>query len=572
MTNPTVPKKTGDLNQKKDYHTLSHLDRVPFYFLEKLIQQDDLEILEDLALYIESIFGHQARASILLYHQADNTLQTLSAPSLPDEFSQKINGLQPGPEVATCGRAAYFRKPVFSEDLAHDICWIQYMDLATKYQIGACWSHPVFDSQQNLVGTLSLYFKDPHPADFEEVALMEGMVQIAGLAMERYIQRQAQNKMIQEIEAWNERLTVAIRARNMGVFDWDIERDILTWDNALCEIFGIKKETLKGKISDWDGVLTPESRAQAFKDLQMALDGKKDFNTKFKILRFGEVRVIRGASRVIRNAEGKPVRMVGVNWDITDQALAEKVLLEERAKSVASNKMASLGEMASGIAHEINNPLAIIMARTGQAKSKLARGPEFISEVVNDLEKVESTVQRIAKIIRGLKNFSRNGDLDPFLPTSINQVIEETLELCRQRFHNQGIEIRSSLAEDIEVECRSTQISQVILNLLSNSYDALLEQVRPLWVSIRTARTPKGLEIRVTDSGHGIAPDVAERVMEPFFTTKEVGKGTGLGLSISKGIIEEHGGILWINKNSLNTEFVFEIPLQQARDKKKPTR
>ena len=123
--------------------------------------------------------------------------------------------------------------------------------------------------------------------------------------------------------------------------------------------------------------------------------------------------------------------------------------------------------------------------------------------------------------------------------------MEDTLYLCKERFTAYDIEIRTQIQSDAQIECRPTQISQVITNLLGNAYDAI-EKLPEKWVSLDLRTYSKGAEIRITDSGNGIHPDTLKKVMHPFFTTKEVGKGTGLGLSISFGIIEEHQGSLTV--------------------------
>lgn len=353
----------------------------------------------------------------------------------------------------------------------------------------------------------------------------------------------------------------------MGVWEWDLVSNDLIWDESMFHLFGIKPQDFNGTYSGFEINLLPQDINTLQQDVNLAIQGKKQFDTQFRIQRRGELRHLRAAGLVLRSPSGQPRTMIGVNWDITDRVRANELLQHERAKSVAASKMASLGEMASGIAHEINNPLTIISARAGQLKSRIEKNNVDLPQFAQDLDRIEVTVHRIAKIIRGLRSFSRNGEEDPFTRCSLKQIFEEALELCRERFTRTGVTIESLDCEDVEIECRSVQILQVLVNLLNNSFDAVISLPQPKWIRLTCKTESNRVVIRVKDSGHGIPSDIVDRLMEPFFTTKPVGQGTGLGLSISKGIIEEHHGKFWVNTESRNTEFVLELPLRQPASK-----
>jgi signal transduction histidine kinase len=239
------------------------------------------------------------------------------------------------------------------------------------------------------------------------------------------------------------------------------------------------------------------------------------------------------------------------------------IALENEHKLMQSAKMASLGELAGGIAHEINNPLSIIIGRTQILKQKLEDAK--IGEIdpgacMQNLEKIEDTAALIAKIVKGLSSFSRKSDQDPMTKTSFNKIIEYTLELCQERFKNESIKLRVSFNADVEVQCRDSQIAQVLMNLISNALDAI-QHLPEKWIDISVSASKTQVKFAITDSGKGIPPNVVEKIMQPFFSTKEAGKGIGLGLSISKGIVEEHNGTLKYDDSSLNTRFVLTLPV-----------
>jgi signal transduction histidine kinase/integral membrane sensor domain MASE1/Fe-S cluster biosynthesis and repair protein YggX len=237
-----------------------------------------------------------------------------------------------------------------------------------------------------------------------------------------------------------------------------------------------------------------------------------------------------------------------------------KELEESKIQLLQASKMASLGEMASGMAHEINNPLTIITAKLKVLSFMLADLKTERPEIFGEMDRIQITTDRISKIVKGLKSFSRSSVKDPFELVSLKDIVNETLALCAEKFKSEGIDLEVSEVPNIFLHCRSGQISQVLLNLLNNSRDAV-EDLKNKWIKIDfEVKGLKLIDIMVTDSGEGIPKEVSERMMEPFFTTKVVGKGTGLGLSIAKGIIDDHGGKLYLNSRSFHTRFVIEIP------------
>ena len=259
------------------------------------------------------------------------------------------------------------------------------------------------------------------------------------------------------------------------------------------------------------------------------------------------------------NNFGKPDGFFTFIEDITDQVLAQQ-------KLVQSEKMSSLGEMASGIAHEVNNPLTIVIGNAEHARRLIESGQISKEKLSGYLSNIEITADRIAQIIRGLLSFSRPADNDPMVATKVIKIITDTLSICNERLNKHGFEIKINCDEELKVACRSTQISQIILNLIGNSIDALLNE-KNKWISVDVESDLRTIKLKFTDSGKGISNEVVEKIMNPFFTTKSIGKGTGLGLSISRGIAEEHHGSLRYNTESDHTSFILELPIKQPVSK-----
>lgn len=239
----------------------------------------------------------------------------------------------------------------------------------------------------------------------------------------------------------------------------------------------------------------------------------------------------------------------------------EKLLEDQRSRSFSSAKFAALGEMASGIGHEINNPMTVIDLNTEQLKFLVEQEPFRKEMAIERLNIISKTVHRVANIVEAMRNFSREGSEDNARPESIKRIIDETLTFCNERFrhHNIHLYIRYS-HDDIQINCNAVQISQVILNLLNNAFDAV-EVLPQKWVELEIEMKNKKVLISITDSGHGIPGPQREKVFQLFFTTKPVGRGTGLGLSLSRKIIEDHNGKLLLDMAHKHTRFIIELPV-----------
>ncbi len=240
---------------------------------------------------------------------------------------------------------------------------------------------------------------------------------------------------------------------------------------------------------------------------------------------------------------------------------AAQRLAHARACAAHSAQLAALGEMSSGIAHEIRNPLAAIHL----AATEIAVHPADPTQVAQLGERIQRIVMRASRIIDSLRSFSRDASGDPFVMASVERVIADTLELCGKRLIEQGVVLTvSPVPPDLVVECRPVQVSQVLMNLLGNAYDAV-SLATDRWVRIDVHTDRSRLELAVTDSGPGIPQEARPRIFEPFFTTKGPDRGTGLGLSLSHGLIDAHNGTLDLDTESPHTRFVIRIPLTQPR-------
>ncbi|MDB4876865.1 MAG: hypothetical protein JWM41_3311 [Gemmatimonadetes bacterium] len=241
---------------------------------------------------------------------------------------------------------------------------------------------------------------------------------------------------------------------------------------------------------------------------------------------------------------------LGVVRDVTDEKrLAEQLMQQE--------KLAAVGQLVSGVAHELNNPLASVMAFA----QLLLAGPDATPQDRRAIEAINQESKRAAKIVANLLTFARQHQPERTI-TDLNRVIDDTLELRRYALRLAQVEIETNFDLALPITwADSFQLQQVVLNLVTNAEHALSAWDGPRRIQITTAQSGEELVIRVTDSGPGIAPEHLPRIFNPFFTTKPVGEGTGLGLSISDGIIREHGGrIRAESRVGQGTTFIIALP------------
>jgi len=324
-----------------------------------------------------------------------------------------------------------------------------------------------------------------------------------------------------------------VKSLGIGIWKWDLATNSLEWDENMYQLYGANKEDFSGAYDAWENSLSSETKAKAVEEINAALAGGKPFNTTFKVVQrnSGKVQEVRTRAFIISDTEGKALKMWGINIDRTREAELELELKIEQLKVIKNAKL----------------------VRTA-SDQKL----DWTS-VIKDLKAIETAADRIAKIVKSLRTYSRNAEHDPFEETRISDIINDTFELCKERFSIANIELHAQIDPSISIRCRPAEISQVLMNLLNNSYDAVAS-LKSKWIRIDAHQKDGRVQLQFTDSGTGIPEAISEEMMNPFFTTKEVGKGTGLGLSISTGIITTHGGVLAYDKSAPNTTFTIDLP------------
>jgi signal transduction histidine kinase len=234
-------------------------------------------------------------------------------------------------------------------------------------------------------------------------------------------------------------------------------------------------------------------------------------------------------------------------------------LEQERARSLNANKLASLGEMSACIAHEINNPLAIIQT-AARLLRRVAQDPEKLEQKIISIDKA---VARIVKIVTSLLKYARRTEKGRHAKTNLGEIVYEAVTLMESKAKVHAVPIQYEVSGEAEIYCDESEIQQLLINLIDNAIYAV-EELPEKWIRIRVIGEPEAVVLQVEDAGHGIEKSVRERLFEPFFTTKPVGKGTGLGLSIVRSIVAAHGAEIDVLGDAPHTCFEIRFPCPQA--------
>jgi PAS domain S-box-containing protein len=267
------------------------------------------------------------------------------------------------------------------------------------------------------------------------------------------------------------------------------------------------------------------------------------------------------SDRGVFDEQGRLLEIQAVGRDNTEVRRAQQQLTQ-------SAKMATLGEMATGLAHEINQPLNVMRMAIVNMLKRLSNGDVQIDYLQDKLNRIDAQVQRAARVVDHMRVFGRRSEVEqqPFNPA---QAVEGTLSLLAEGMRGKGVELRISEIDAVQVRGHVDQLEQVLINLMVNARDALLSkseadpEFKP-WISVYADRDEDSVRLWVEDNGGGIDPWLLERIFEPFFTTKPVGVGTGLGLSVSYGIIQNMGGQISVSNTVEGARFCIELPIARV--------
>jgi len=365
---------------------------------------------------------------------------------------------------------------------------------------------------------------------------------------------------------------VALSTAGLGVWEWDLNTNRLMWDQKMFELFGVDPKTTV-TFNTFAKALIAEDLIAISKDIKICIEEHLPIDIEFQITHpLKGVRLIKGDGKVIYDENNHAHKIIGLNQDITEKRQLELDYEIQQKKLLNNSHLSSLGEIASSIAHEINNPLTI-MSGMASLIARLLDDPIGNKKLIlGKLEKIVSTVERTAKIVKSMKALSQSHSDESLEMIDLYKMVEEARVLLKDFLMKKEVDFINNIPQDFPlIEICPNQLIQVIINLVTNAADAVFGQEKK-WIKISLNLNSKidECQILIEDSGPKIPQETAKKMMQPFFTTK-THTNTGLGLSISKSMIESHGGELTylnLEKKLVHTTFLIKIPRGQSLNQK----
>jgi len=393
----------------------------------------------------------------------------------------------------------------------------------------------------------------------------------------------------------SERLSLATSAGGVGIWDYNVVHNTLSWDDQMFVLYGVSREQFSGAYEAWRAGLLPDDAARADSEIQMALRGEKDFDTEFRVLKpDGTIRHIRARANVQRDGQGQPQRMVGTNWDITEQVQSRTALLEAKQKAeealtlqhtlqnelVQSEKLAALGGLVAGVAHEVNTPVGITLSAATHLSSETKKiGALYQAGELTEEELTEyfATAQqasqimtinsrRAADLIHSFKQITADqagGEMRNF---DLADYLHEILLSVGPKLRKHNVTVRTDCPAGISLHGLPGALVQVLTNLIMNSLVHGYNEDQPGQIDISAHDTGGNIELIYHDDGKGIPLEFHHKIFDPFFTTARGKGGTGLGLHIVYNIVTQilHGGIKMKSEPGQGTTFILHFPCALA--------
>ena len=374
-----------------------------------------------------------------------------------------------------------------------------------------------------------------------------------------------QREAREEARTSEERFRLLARATNDAIWDWDITTNVLWWNEGFETLFGYRREEIEPTTRSWTGRVHPDERKSVIASLERAIsEGADAWTAEYRFRRSdGTYAVVLDRGHIIRDAFGVPVRMIGGMTDVTERRKLE-------AQFLRAQRLESIGTLAGGIAHDLNNVLTPIVMSVS-----LLMEDERDPGRLEMLRSIEASAQRGAAMVRQVLAFAR-GVAGRAAPVNPANLIRDVQQIIRDTFPK-DIDLSVEAAPDLwTVQADATQLHQVLMNLCLNARDAMPGGGQ-LTLSARNVvlDDPGGVAgecgpgpcvlLTVRDTGTGMPREVQDRAFEPFYTTKEVGKGTGLGLSTALSIVKSHGGCLDVQSEpGKGTRVSVYLPVQDT--------
>lgn len=357
---------------------------------------------------------------------------------------------------------------------------------------------------------------------------------------------------------------------SVGIGTWsvDLESGFMAWDDRMFDLFDVDKATFEHSYDDWKRCVHPDDFEVAKNLVDLAITKEHELENDYRIIRRNkEVRWIRVKAEIVTDPVSGERKVLGVNWDVTAEKESEAEIEKQRQIAVQNAKLASLGELAAGVGHEINNPLSIITLLTDALEINAQSPGSNKMSMSSSIQKIRDACSRIEKIVNGLRSVSNvNRKTVELISLNFADEVDETVHMLKELYAKEDVDvIFEARQEGCFIQGDHAGLQQIVVNLISNAKDAVAMK-RDKKIHVSVSRVENLCRLTVSDSGSGVPESLIERIFDPFVTSKEVGKGTGLGLSITKSLVESaNGQIRFETALGQGTTFYVEFPLSEVK-------
>ncbi|MFK2821934.1 ATP-binding protein [Arcobacter sp. YIC-80] len=355
------------------------------------------------------------------------------------------------------------------------------------------------------------------------------------------------------------KLSEATKSAQIGIWKWDITKDILDWDEEMYKLYEVEKKDGKSDYQLWASALYEDDMQEAQSKLQESINKRIKFEATFRIKTKKGLKYIKASGKVVYDENDKPLFMIGANYDITNLKEFEK----QQLQLLEQAKMASLGEMIGNIAHQWRQPLSLIRTACTGIKFQNEIGVLTDKLLLEELESIDKSTMYLSETIDTFRNFIK--EEKEYKSVILQDRIKETINLLNATLKNNYINLKTNIEqiEPIEIKIIADELSQVIINIINNAKDVFKErEVQDPKIILNLYKEDNRVILTIEDNAGGVPSKVINHIFEPYFTTKHQSQGTGLGLYMSHKIVTESlKGKLFVENTKDGAKFFIELPL-----------
>jgi PAS domain S-box-containing protein len=508
------------------------------------------EVLDAMMALLNADFGN-----VQLYNPKTRALEVVARRGCGQEFLEYLNSVQEG--TASCGTALLRGERVIVEDVRTDPSFAPHLEIVTAAGFLAVQSTPLFSRSGEPLGIISTYFRKTHRPSELELRFTDLYARQAA----EMIERKRSEEKLQRSESY---LAEGQRISQTGSWVWNVSTGELFWSEEQFRIFELDTNWGAPSLSAALQFIHPDDRCDVQQSLKKAFRETSHSEWDCRIVTFkGAIKTVHTTAHPVFTL-GILTEYVGTTMDITARRRAEDALHESREELTRVSRAVTVGELATSIAHEVNQPLAAVVTNGNAGLRWLAGDAPNLDEARQALQRIIRDGNRASDVIAKIRLLVQKTGTEKE-QFDLKEAIAETVTLAQAEIRRREVALCTELADDLPAVIGDrVQLQQVLLNLIMNGIDAMsCVSDRPREMIIVAVKDlPDEIRVSVRDSGTGFKAHDVDRLFEAFYTTKP--QGIGVGLSISRSIIEAHGGRMWAVQNeTLGATFQFTLPIHR---------